>query len=96
MCSMDRNGFPRTSSKKNKRVDGFQTGDLVQAIVPEKYRTGGTHVGKVTIRSSGSFAVNTEEGLVDGINSKYCHLLQRTDGYSYSLEPKQTTDSSSG
>ena len=96
VCLMDRNGFPRTSPKQSKRAYGFQTGDLVRAVVPEKYKTGGTHAGKVAIRSSGSFAVNTVEGRVDGINSKYCELLQRADGYSYSPEPKQTTHSSSG
>lgn len=96
LCNMDRNGFPRTSPKQSKRTDGFQTGDLVRAVVPEKYKTGGTHVGKVSVRSSGSFAVNTEDGRVDGINSTYCELLQRADGYSYSQEPKQTTRSSPG
>ena len=96
MCLMDRNGFPRTSPKRHKRVDGFQTGDLVRAVVPEKYKTGGTHVGKVSVRSRGSFAVDTETGRVDGINSKYCHLLQRADGYSYSLKPERTTHSFPG
>jgi 5-methylcytosine-specific restriction endonuclease McrA len=96
MCRMDANGFPRTSPKQQKRVDGFQTGDLVRAVVPEKYKTGGTHVGKVTIRSRGSFDVNTADGRVSSINSKHCELLQRADGYSYSLEPKQTTHSSFG
>jgi len=83
MCHMNSNGFPRTSPKKNKRVDGFQTGDLVRAAVPQKYKTGGTHVGKVTVRSRGSFVINTGKEWVDGINSKYCELLQRADGYFY-------------
>jgi len=94
MCRVDANGFPRTSPKQYKRIDGFQTGDLVRAVVPEKYKTSGTHVGKVTIRSNGFFAINTREEQVDGINSKYCEPLQRADGYSYSQEPKQTTHSS--
>lgn len=93
MCRVDANGFPRTSAKHQKRVDGFQTGDLVRAVVLQKYKTGGTHVGKVMVRSRGSFVVNTKEGRVDGINSKYCDLLQRADGYSYSLEPKQNIHS---
>ena len=82
MCSMDRFGFPRTSAKEHKRVDGFQTGDLVRAVVPSRYKTGGTHTGKVSVRSSGSFAVTGSER-TDGINSKHCRLLQRVDGYSY-------------
>lgn len=91
MCRVDSNGFPRTSAKQHKRVDGFQTGDFVRAVVPGKYKLGGIHVGKVTIRSSGSFGIKTESGFVDGINSKYCELLQRADGYSYSLESEQNT-----
>lgn len=89
MCHVDANGFPRTSPKQYKRVDGFQTGDLVRAVVPEKYKTGGTHVGRVSVRSNASFAINTKNGWVDGINSKYCELLQRADGYSYFLRQKQ-------
>jgi len=90
MCQVNKNGFPRTSSKQNKRVDGFQSGDLVRAVVPEKYKASGTHVGKVSIRSTGSFAINTKNGRIDGVNSKYCELLQRADGYSYSRELKQS------
>ena len=30
MCRMDRFGFPRTSAKANKVVQGFQTGDMVR------------------------------------------------------------------
>jgi len=33
MCRMDKYGFPRTGSKQHKRVQGFQTGDLVRAVV---------------------------------------------------------------
>jgi 5-methylcytosine-specific restriction endonuclease McrA len=33
MCRMDKYGFPRTSAKQLKRVKGFQTGDMVKAIV---------------------------------------------------------------
>ncbi len=94
MCNMNSNGFPRTSPKKNKRVDGFQTGDFIRAVVPQKYKTSGTHEGKVSVRSNGSFIVNTKRGRIDGINSKYCNLLQRADGYSYLIEPKQTVSSS--
>lgn len=89
MCRMDKNGFPRSSAKQHKRVDGFQTGDFVRAVVPEKYKTNGTHVGKVSIRSDGYFSINTKNGRVNGINSKYCELLQRSDGYSYSLQSKE-------
>ncbi len=34
MCAMDKYGFPRTRAKQAKRVQGFQTGDIVKAVVP--------------------------------------------------------------
>jgi 5-methylcytosine-specific restriction endonuclease McrA len=89
MCLMDRYGFPRTRPKRFKRVQGFQTGDWVQAIVPRGKKQG-THVGRVAIRATGNFRV----GKVDGINWRYCRLLQRADGYEYAgaggkrLKPK--------
>jgi len=78
MCRMDKHGFPRTAAKSIKRVHGFQTGDLVRAIVPTG-KHAGTHVGRVAVRASGSFQVGT----VDGIGYHHCRLLQRTDGYEY-------------
>jgi hypothetical protein len=33
---MDKYGFPRTTTKKFKRVHGFQTGDMVKVIVPNE------------------------------------------------------------
>jgi hypothetical protein len=64
-----------------KRIHGFSTGDLVQARVPHHLKTGGVHVGRVAVRASGSLRV----GKVDGINARYCTLLQRADGYGYAL-----------
>jgi len=78
MCRVDRYGFPRTKPKQFKRVHGFQTGDIVKAIVPSGKKAG-THLGRVAIRTKGSFRV----GKVDGISWKYCQLLQQTDGYEY-------------
>jgi len=79
MCSMDRYGFPRTKPKAHKRVHGFQTGDLVKAVVPTGKKAG-THVGRVAVRTKGSFRV----GQVDGISWRYCTLVQRANGYEYS------------
>ena len=78
MCRMDRFGFPRTGAKQFKRVQGFQTGDMVKAIVP-KGKKAGVHVGRVAVRTSGTFRV----GQIDGISWRYCQLVQRTDGYQY-------------
>ena len=78
MCRMDRFGFPRTKPKQFKRVRGFQTGDIVQAIVPQGKKAG-VHIGRVAVRATASFRVGT----VDGINWKYCTILHRIDGYEY-------------
>ena len=84
MCRMDKYGFPRTSAKAAKRVHGFQTGDLVKAIVPSG-KQAGTHVGRVAVRTKGSFRV----GSIDGIAYRHCQLIQRTDGYDYHYVPNQ-------
>jgi 5-methylcytosine-specific restriction endonuclease McrA len=84
MCRMDRYGFPRTSAKRFKRVKGFQTGDMVKAVVPTGKKAG-VYVGRVAVRTSGSFNITTEKGTVQGISYKHCRLLQRMDGYQYSF-----------
>ena len=82
MCRVDKFGFPRTSAKTVRVVEGFRTGDLVKAIVPSGKKAG-THIGKVAIRTSGSFNVSTDAAVVQGISYKYCTVIHRADGYSY-------------
>lgn len=67
---------------RQKQVQGFQTGDRVKAVVP-KGKKAGVHVGRVAVRKSGSFNIQTLAGAVQGISYKYCQLLQRADGYGY-------------
>jgi len=82
MCRVDKYGFPRTKAKRFKRVHGFQSGDIVRVVVPTGKKAG-TYIGRVAIRTSGSFNITTENGTVQGISYRYCHLLQRADGYNY-------------
>lgn len=82
LCSMDRYGFPRTGPKGAKRVKGFQTGDMVRAVVPSGKKAG-THVGRVLVRASGSFDIRTKQGRITGINVRSCRAVHRCDGYSY-------------
>ncbi len=83
-----RDGFPRASLPRQKMVAGFITGDRVQAVVPVPLKTAGTHVGRVAVRTTGSCAIRTSKGTVDGINVRYLRLIQRGDGYEYvSPEP---------
>jgi len=82
MCCVNKFGFPRTKAKSGKRFFGFQTGDMVKAIVPGgKYK--GIHVGKVVVRSTGSFGISFQKGKIDGINRKYCKRIHAQDGYAY-------------
>src|SRR5262249_47270321 len=78
---VDESGFPRGYLMRQKRVRGFSTGDLVRAVVPPHLKTRGVHTARVAVRATGSFRV----GKVDGINARYCRLLQRSDGYEYTL-----------
>jgi 5-methylcytosine-specific restriction endonuclease McrA len=83
MCRMDRYGFPRTAAKGARHVQGFQTGDIVRAVVPAGMRVG-TYVGRVAVRARGSFNIATAaHSTVQGILAKYCRALHRADGYSY-------------
>jgi hypothetical protein len=79
--NVDAAGLPRGYYARDKRIRGFSTGDLVRAEVPGHLKTGGVHLGRVAVRASGSFRV----GKRDGINSKYCRVVQRLDGYDYTF-----------
>ena len=82
MCRVDRFGFPRTKSKRAKRVWGFQTGDIVKAIITKGKRAG-THIGRVIVRANGRFDIKTLSRTVRGTSYRYCHLLHQADGYNY-------------
>ena len=84
MCLPDKYGFPRTSAKGSKSVKGFQTGDIVKAKVTSGKKVG-TYVGRVAVRSTGSFNITTEQGTVQGISYKYCQVVHKMDGYSYQV-----------
>ena len=99
MCRVNKYGFPRTSAKSQKRVKGFQTGDMVRAVVG-KGKKKGCYEGRVAVRSSGSFNLKTKGGTVQGIGHKHCRLLHRhcrllhrQDGYMYSIGVSSPTQS---
>ena len=82
MCFMDKFGFPRTSPKGSKSVKGFQTGDMVKVIIPKGFKKG-EYLGRVAVKSSGYFKIETKSGLVKDVGYKYCRLIQRSDEYLY-------------
>jgi hypothetical protein len=58
-CLPDKYGFPRTAPKAQKRVFGFQTGDLVAAKVT-KGKKAGSYQGCVAVRSTGNFNIKAQ------------------------------------
>ena len=82
MCRMDKYGFPRTSAKDASNCFGFQTGDIVEAIVTKGKKIG-VYKGRIAVRASGHFNITTKERIIQGISYRYCRLLHKNDGYSY-------------
>ncbi|MDJ0746875.1 MAG: RNA-guided endonuclease IscB [Xenococcaceae cyanobacterium MO_167.B27] len=87
---VDKFGFPRINKSGElvrksalvKQVKGFQTGDIVKAVVTGGKKIG-SYLGKVAVRSSGSFNIKTITQTVQGISHKYCSIVQKKDGYTY-------------
>lgn len=87
---VDKYGFPRTNKLNKlvrksalvKSVKGFKTGDVVKAVVTKGVKIG-EYLGKVSIRSSGSFNIKTIDKTIQGISYKYCKLIHQQDGYVY-------------
>ncbi|BAP55605.1 HNH endonuclease [Thioploca ingrica] len=84
---LDKFGFPRGYLMRSKSAFGFQTGDMVKAVVTKGKKVG-EYVGRVAIRASGSFNITTLIETIQGISHKYCQMISRNDGYGYSLQPK--------
>ncbi len=82
MCRTDKYGFPTRHVPRIKFVKGFQTGDIVKAVVTSGKKIG-TYVGRVAVRSTGSFNISAAQGLIQGISHKYCKPIHQKDGYSY-------------
>ncbi|MDF5719225.1 MAG: RNA-guided endonuclease IscB [Rhizonema sp. PD37] len=81
-CRTNKFGFPIRYVPRNKIHFGFQTGDIVKAIIKTGKKIG-EYVGKVAIRTSGSFNISTKKGCVQGISHKLCKRIHGKDGYNY-------------
>ena len=81
--NVNASGFPRGYLARQKQFFGFQTGDMIKAVITRGKKIG-TYFGKVMCRRSGSFDIRTSSGRVQGINHRYFQLVQRSDGYLYS------------
>ena len=84
MCGTNKYGFPTRHRTNQKIHKGFQTGDIVKAVVTKGKKIG-IYTGRVLCRASGSFDISTSFGRVAGINHKYCSHIHKKDGYQYSF-----------
>lgn len=81
-CRTDKFGFPIRHCSRAKFHFGFQTGDIVKAVVTRGKKIG-EYVGRIATRATGSFNISTKDGLIQGISHKYCKSIHKKDGYSY-------------
>jgi hypothetical protein len=86
MVLMNKLGYPRnypkvTAKKRRRDYFGYKSGDYVKAIVTKGKRQG-VYKGIVICRERGQFSIN---GAIDGIDKKYFQLLQKRNGYSFTL-----------
>jgi len=88
---LNRFGFPRGYLMREKRVEGFQTGDRVIARVPGG-KNAGTHIGRLAVRASGHFNIQCAHGVIQGISYRHCRVVQRADGYGYGIHPTVTEE----
>lgn len=84
---LDKYGCVRGHLTRSKSIHGFQTGDMVRAEVP-KGKKAGSYTGRVAVRASGSFNIQTRQGLIQGVSHRHCTIVQRGDGYGYQLAAK--------
>ncbi|MFI5676628.1 hypothetical protein [Streptomyces cellulosae] len=82
----DRFGFPRLRRARVKRHFGYVTGDLVRAKVPTGKWTG-TWTGRISVRADGQHSLTTPAGRIN-VRHRHLQLLQRADGYGYSVRPE--------
>jgi hypothetical protein len=79
MAGLNKYGFPIRHRARQKQYFGFQTGDLVRAVVPSGKHTG-VHLGRVAVRANGSFHIGRAD-----VPHRYCQRLLRADGYGYRI-----------
>ncbi len=84
MCRTNKYGNPTRYVPRSKSIKGFQTGDIVKAVV-NKGKKAGDYLGRIATKTTGSFNISTNKGLVQGISYKYCQIIHKKDGYSYSF-----------
>jgi hypothetical protein len=67
---------------------------MVRAVLTKGAHVG-TWVGRVAVRATGSFNIQTANGVRQGIGWKHCRVMQRGDGYGYSATASKKGGASS-
>jgi len=79
-CRTDAYGFPIAHRARTRQHFGFQTGDLVRAVIPRgKYC--GTWTGRATVKASGQILVTTDQDIHPTTSYRHCRILQRGNGW---------------
>ncbi len=78
----DAYGFSKAYLPRIKKHYGFQTGDIVKAIITKGKKIG-TYLGRVTVKTTGYFDIKSKDNSVCGVSHRFFKLLQRNDGYQY-------------
>ncbi|BAU04452.1 MULTISPECIES: RNA-guided endonuclease IscB [Nostocales] len=84
MAGTNKYGFPIRHRTRQSLHFGFQTGDIVKAVVLSGKKVG-QYVGRVLCRARGSFDIVTKTGRVGDINHRFCKPIHKKDGYSYAF-----------
>lgn len=80
--TLDKYGFPRAYSPRQKYFFGFMSGDMVKASITKGKRKG-VWYGSVACRSTGNFDIVLIKEKIQGVNYKNCKIIQKSDGYRY-------------
>lgn len=87
MATINRYGFPIGHRTRQKVHFGFQTGDIVRAILP-KGKFAGTYFGRLTVRATGVCELSTSHEKISPVRAKYCSSIHQNDGYGYCFAAK--------
>lgn len=80
-CRTNKFGFPKSHAPQAKFFQGFQTGDLISASIPQG-KFAGQYVGRIAIRFRPSFVLQVPDKKFD-VHPKYLTDIIRNDGYNY-------------
>lgn len=85
MATTNRYGLPIRHRKNKKIYYDCKTGNIVRAVVPSGKKRG-TYIGRVQVRSMGTFDITTNQGRIQHISHRFCEVLHQSDGYSYKTQ----------